>query len=70
MGEMEEILESQREKQIKLKKELRARWRSGDEFDDLVFTTGMGSPCSRYIVQKEMKKAVKRMREKEAVTAV
>ena len=70
LGEMDEILESQREKQIKLKKELGVRWRSGEEFDDLVFTTGMGSPCSRYIVQKEIKKAVKRMREKEAVTAV
>ncbi len=70
LGEMDEILESQREKQVKLKKELGARWRSGDEFDDLVFTTSMGSPCSRYIVQKEIKKAVKRMREQEAVAAV
>ncbi len=70
LGEMDEILESQREKQIKLKKELGERWRSGDEFDGLVFTTSMGSPCSRYIVQKEIKKAVKRMREQEAVTAV
>lgn len=70
LGEMEEILTTQREKQTRLKKELGTRWRSGEEFDDLVFTTGMGSPCSRYIVQKEIKKVVKRMREKEAVTAV
>ncbi len=70
LGEMEEILTTQREKQTRLKKELGTRWRSGEEFDDLVFTTGMGSPCSRYIVQKEIKKVVKWMREKEAVTAV
>lgn len=70
LGEMKEILESQREKQIKLKEELGDRWRSQDEFKDLVFTTGMGSPCSRYIVQKEIKKVIKRMREKEAVVSV
>ena len=37
---------------------------------DLIFTTGMGSPCSRYIVDKEIKKVIKRIREKEAVIAV
>ena len=30
----------------------------------MVFTTGMGSPCVRYVVEKEIKKALKRMREK------
>ena len=70
IGEMEDILKSQMKKQEKLKAELGKRWRAGEEFKDLVFTTGMGSPCSRYIVQKEIKKAVKRMREKEAVAAV
>lgn len=70
LGEMEEILESQKAKQVKLKKELGARWRSGEEFEDIVFTTGMGSPCSRYIVEKEIKKAIKRIREKEAVATV
>lgn len=70
IGEMEEILKTQREKQERLKAELGKRWRAGEEFKDLVFTTGMGSPCSRYIVQKEIKKTVKRMREKEAVAAV
>lgn len=70
LGEMEEILQSQRKKQNKLKKELGTRWRSGGEFKNLVFTTGMGSPCNRYIVQKEIKKAVKQMREKEAMAAV
>lgn len=70
LGEMEEVLKSQKEKQKRLKAELGERWRSGEEFSDLVFTTGMGSPCSRYIVDKEVKKVIKRIREKEAVLAV
>lgn len=36
----------------------------------LVFTTGMGSPCSRYIIEKEIKKTIKRIREKEAVLVI
>lgn len=70
IGEMEEILKSQKEKQLLLKKELGSRWRGKDQFEDLVFTTGMGSPCSRYIVEKEIKKIILRIREKEAVAAV
>ncbi len=70
LGEMEEVLKSQKEKQKRLKAELGERWRSGEKFSDLVFTTGMGSPCSRYIVDKEVKKVIKRIREKEAVLAV
>lgn len=70
IGEMEEILKSQKEKQLLLKKELGSRWRGKEEFEDLVFTTGMGSPCSRYIVEKEIKKIILRIREKEAVAAV
>jgi len=70
IGEMEAILLSQKEKQGALRKELGDRWRSKGELDGIVFTTGMGSPCSRYIVEKEIKKAIKRMREVEAVCAV
>ena len=70
LGEMEEILKAQRKKQNKLKEELGSRWRSTDDLKDLVFTTGMGSPCVRYVVEKEIKKALKRMREKEGVLAV
>lgn len=70
IGEMEEILKSQRSKQNDLRKELGERWRGKGELSDLVFTTGMGSPCSRYIVDKEIKKVIKRIREKEAVIAV
>lgn len=70
IGEMEDILKSQKKKQIALKRELGDRWRSKGELDGLVFTTGMGSPCSRYIVEKEIKKAIQRMRENEAILAM
>ena len=70
LGEMEEILKSQKKKQDQLKAELGSRWRSTGEFENLVFTTGMGSPCVRYIAEKEIKKALKRMREKEGFLAV
>lgn len=69
IGEMEEILLSQKKKVTKLKKDLADRWR-GKEFTDLVFVTGMGSPCSRYIVEKEINKTVERMNEEEARMAV
>ena len=70
MGEMEEILKSQQKKQKKLKKDLGKRWRGKEEFKDLIFTTTMGSPCSRYVVDKEIKKYVKRRREEEAYRAI
>ena len=70
LGEMEEILKSQKKKQDKLKAELGSRWRSKDDLKDLVFTTGMGSPCVRYVVEKEIKKALKRMTEKEGILAI
>ena len=67
---MERYRLSQKQKQSVLKKELGKRWRGKGEFEDLVFTTGMGSPCSRYIVDKEIKKALNRMRTKEAQSAM
>ncbi|MDO4487148.1 MAG: tyrosine-type recombinase/integrase [Bacillota bacterium] len=70
IGEMEVILLSQKKKQKLLKKELGARWRSTGELDGLVFTTTMGSPCTRYIVEKEIKKAIRRMENDEAYRAV
>lgn len=67
MGEAKEMFLAQKEKQEKLKVELGDRWRS--EFDDLVFTTTMGSPCNRYIVEKEINKVVKEINENEKYLA-
>lgn len=70
MGEMEDILKTQKAKTMRLKMELGKRWRSTGEFDDLVFVSTMGSPCTRYIVDKEVKKVLKRVSESEAMLAV
>lgn len=71
IGEMREILESQKKKQKKAKKEYgRNRWRSSGELEDLVFTTTLGSPCVRYIVQKEIDKIRKQIDMEEAAKAI
>lgn len=69
MGEIEEMLLSQKEKQNQLKKQLGDRWRSTGEFTDLVFTSTMGSPVTRYIAEKEINKMVKGINEAEAFHA-
>lgn len=70
LGEMEEILISQKKKQERLKKELGDRFRSDGEFEDIVFTTSMGSPCVRYIVQKEINKYLARRKEEDTALAI
>lgn len=70
IGEMEDILNSQLQKQKKLRKDLGKRFRSTGELKDIVFCSSMGGTCSRYIVEKEIKKVLKRMNEQEAVRAV
>lgn len=70
IGEMEDILETQRKKTRERKNELGKRWRGKEELGELVFVTSMGSPCNRYIVEKEAQRVYKRLVEKEAVSAV
>lgn len=55
---VEENLKAWKDKQDKLKKSLGDRWRSKGEFEDLVFTTTMGSPVTRYIADKQINKVV------------
>lgn len=68
MGEAEEMFKAQLVKQKALKKELGDRWRS--DIPDLVFTTTMGSPVTRYIAEKECSKIVDEMNLQEAVNSV
>lgn len=68
MGEAEEMFKSQLKKQNELKKELGNRWRS--DIPDLVFTTTMGSPVSRYIAEKECKKIIDEMNYQESINSV
>lgn len=70
MGEKEEMLLRQKEKQKKAMKSLGSRWRAKGELTNLVFTTSMGSTCTRYIVEKEVKKVLKQIREEEAYACV
>lgn len=69
IGDMEEMLLSQREKQNALKKELKDRYRSTGEFEDLVFCTSMGSPISRYVAEKEINKVVAAINYEETINA-
>lgn len=70
MGEMEEMLLSQKKKQDRLKKELGKRYRCKNELSDCVFVTSMGSPVLRYHAEKECKKVVKAINEAEAFESV
>ncbi len=60
----------QKKKQDRIKKELGKRYRSKDEFSDLVFVTSMGSPVLRYHAEKECRKIVDEINEKEALQSV
>lgn len=60
-GETKQILLEQKEKQKKLKEQLGDRWRGSEELGnaDLVFTTSMGSPVTRYVLEHDMRQVSK-----------
>lgn len=60
-GETKQILLTQKEKQQELKKQLGDRWRGAEELEnaDLVFTTSMGSPVTRYVLEHDMRQVSK-----------
>ena len=60
-GETKQILLAQKEKQNKLKKQLGDRWRNAEELGDvdLVFTSSMGSPVTRYVLEHDMRQLSK-----------
>lgn len=60
-GETKQILLAQKEKQKTLKQELGDRWRGSKELEnpDLVFTSSMGSPVTRYILEHDMRQISK-----------
>lgn len=53
--ETEQVLMIQRKQQDELKKSLGKRWRCEEEFGDLVFTSSMGSPLTRYTISTAMR---------------
>lgn len=72
IGEVEQMLKSQKKKQAEIKRELKAtgRWRSEGELDNLVFTTTMGSPVTRYIAEREINKVISDINSREQIRAV
>lgn len=70
MGEVEEMLKSQYEKQQRAKKNLGDRWREEVGFENFVFTSSMGSPVTRYIAEKQINKIVNEINEEEMFNAV
>lgn len=68
-GETEKLLKSWRNKQIAIKSKLGDRWRCNPEHGDLVFTTTMGSPVTRYVIVHDIKRVEENMRFKEEIRA-
>lgn len=64
-GDVEQCFLDWKEKQDEYKKKLGDRWRTGDEFGDLVFTTTMGSPITRYNIVHDLKRVEQNIRLKE-----
>ena len=69
LGNVEEMLYSQEEKQQRLIRELGDRYRCPEEYN-LVFVTSMGSPVTRYILGKEINNIVEEINLKENIEAI
>lgn len=64
-GETEECLRAWKKKQDMYKKKLGDRWRARPELGDLVFTSTVGSPVTRYVIVHDINKVVQNINLKE-----
>lgn len=64
-GETEECLKIWKKKQDEYKKRLGDRWRARPELGDLVFTSTVGSPVTRYVIVHDINKVVQDINLKE-----
>jgi len=64
-GETEHILKDWKKKQDQYKSKLGSRWRANPELGDLIFTTTMGSPVTRYVIVHDLKKIEQNLNLKE-----
>lgn len=64
-GETEKLFLNWKKKQDIYKQKLGDRWRVKPEFGDLVFTSTMGSPVTRYVIVHDLKKVVSNINLKE-----
>lgn len=69
-GETKQLFTSWKEKQNIYKEQLGDRWRADPKHGNLVFTSTMGSPVSRYVIMHDMKKIISNMRLKEKQNAL
>lgn len=67
-NETKQLLLDQKEKQEELQKQLKDRWRG--EIEDLVFTTSMGSPVTRYVLESDMRQLTKEIQMTELYDAM
>lgn len=68
-GNVGELLKAWRVKQDEYKAKLGSRWRLRPELGDLVFTTTLGSPVTRYALSHNIEKILKNINEKEKYNA-
>ena len=66
--ETKKLLLDQKEKQEELRSQLKDRWRG--EIEDLVFTTSMGSPVTRYVLEHDMRQITKEIQMTELYAAM
>lgn len=68
-GETKKVLQEQNRKQKELKRMLGSRWRGIEGIDNLVFTSSMGSPVTRYVLEHDMKSLSKELADYELIMA-
>lgn len=69
-GETEQCFRNWKKKQDTFKKQLGKRWRNDEnKYGDLVFTTTLGSPVTRYVLQSNLKKIERDINLKEMTDA-
>lgn len=62
-GETKDILLRQFEKQKNRRSDMGKKWKQPKELGDLVFTTSLGSPISRYTIENDMRNITKQINE-------
>lgn len=67
--ETEQLLRRWKQKQDIYKKQLGDRWRADPKFGDLVFTSTVGSPITRYVIVHDIRKLVNNINMKEMYNA-
>lgn len=70
-NETEKLLKEWKNKQLQVKEKVgENRWRCKDEYGDLVFTSSLGSPITRYVLQHDIKKVEQNINMKETYLAL